>query len=92
MEVEAAVMVIGIASSRQVFRIRLALSGRSEGAGEGQIVPGHIEQSGKLGDGDASDGACCANVVRLPQHPDEVPGQGQADDELEQRLDDLRHR
>ena len=89
-------MVMGIASRRQVFRIRLALSGRSEGAGEGalgaQIVPGHIEQSGKLGDGDASDGACCANVVRLPQHSDEVPGQGQADDELEQRLDDLRHR
>ena len=34
MEVEAAVMVMGIASRRQVFRIRLALSGRSEGAGE----------------------------------------------------------
>ena len=57
-----------------------------------QIVPGHVEQGGKLGDGDACDGARRADVVRLPQHPDEVPGQGQANDELEQGFDDLRHR
>ena len=35
MEVDAAVMVMGMASRRQVFKMCLALSGRSEGRGEG---------------------------------------------------------
>ena len=54
-------------------------------------LPGHIQQGGQLGDGDTGDGAGCGSGL-VPADMDQPHGQGQAEDQLEQGLDDLRDR